>query len=323
MIRAKYILTLVVVVALLWRSPSAAQNSDPFETALRWISGSLRDSVQYNYVMTARVRLLLFWVGADDVGGGYIRRSTSTDPGIRLIQVLFGSDPAKAPRKINHWGAATEAFGNQSSAFFGFMKSTKTESAAEAEAEMRQQKEQGRHAFQANLTFTRNRTAVSRVSHLTSEVDFNLNQLDRLQSLALQSLKENTRVRELTSSEVRCESSRGFLQAIDELAAHALNNGAAPVSLCYVYNSRNYTLTLIEKSRVRSKSIRVQKKNGQKLERIHRDLLETKFTVVNYKGERSTFDLLFGTAAGLRGVPVQITHQPNWWFQIVLNLENP
>ena len=59
--------------------------------------------------MTARVRLLFFWAGKDDVGGGYIRRGVSKDdPRQELLQVLFGSDPAKAPRAINRWGAGTE-----------------------------------------------------------------------------------------------------------------------------------------------------------------------------------------------------------------------
>ena len=30
------------------------------------------------------------------------------DPSLRMIQLLFGSDPAKAPRAINRWGAGTE-----------------------------------------------------------------------------------------------------------------------------------------------------------------------------------------------------------------------
>jgi hypothetical protein len=32
------------------------------------------------------------------------------------------------------------------------------------------------------------------------------------------------------------------------------------------------------------------------------------------------FTLLLGTRVALRGAPVQIRYQPNWWFQVVLNL---
>ena len=37
-------------------------------------------------------------------------------------------------------------------------------------------------------------------------------------------------------------------------------------------------------------------------------------------GKRSTFTLVLGTSGNLRGIPVQIRFQPNWWFQVVLNL---
>jgi hypothetical protein len=32
------------------------------------------------------------------------------------------------------------------------------------------------------------------------------------------------------------------------------------------------------------------------------------------------FTIVLGTQGALRGVPVQIRYQPNFWFQVVLNL---
>jgi hypothetical protein len=37
-------------------------------------------------------------------------------------------------------------------------------------------------------------------------------------------------------------------------------------------------------------------------------------------GKKVNFTLMVGTQGALRGVPVQIRYQPNWWFQVVLNL---
>jgi len=34
----------------------------------------------------------------------------------------------------------------------------------------------------------------------------------------------------------------------------------------------------------------------------------------------SLFDIVLGTDGSMRGAPIQITYQPNWWFQVVLNL---
>jgi hypothetical protein len=51
--------------------------------------------------------------------------------------------------------------------------------------------------------------------------------------------------------------------------------------------------------------------------------MRTRFMVFNHESkERTTFELLVGTTGELRGIPVQIVHQPNWWFQAVLNLVN-
>src|SRR5215472_14131885 len=77
---------------------SATADRQPITEALSWIRVTPRNMVQYDYVMTARVRLLFFWASKDDVGGGYIRRGVSAqDPRLEFIQVLFGSDPDKAP----------------------------------------------------------------------------------------------------------------------------------------------------------------------------------------------------------------------------------
>jgi hypothetical protein len=37
-------------------------------------------------------------------------------------------------------------------------------------------------------------------------------------------------------------------------------------------------------------------------------------------GAKSVFDILLGTEGNLRGAPIQITYQPNWWFVVILNL---
>jgi hypothetical protein len=87
--------------------PSTA--SREINEALGWMKSAPQNVTNFDYVMTARVRLLVFWAGKDDVGGGYIRRGfVAGDQRQELIQVLFGSDPAKAPRAINRWGAGTE-----------------------------------------------------------------------------------------------------------------------------------------------------------------------------------------------------------------------
>src|SRR5450432_461762 len=52
----------------------SAPDRAPILEALRWVRSAPLHPRQFDYVMTVRVRLLFFWVGKDDVGGGYIRR---------------------------------------------------------------------------------------------------------------------------------------------------------------------------------------------------------------------------------------------------------
>jgi len=58
--------------------------------------------------------------------------------------------------------------------------------------------------------------------------------------------------------------------------------------------------------------------------RNYHDLLLTHFDNFNETTQKaSSFDLLLATTGKLRGIPVRITYQPNWWFQVILNIKTP
>ena len=77
--------------------------------------------------------------------------------------------------------------------------------------------------------------------------------------------------------------------------------------------------------RVPQKSVRFTLAGiAQKVQHNYRDLEEARFHVLNRgTGKKTYFTLLLGTTGALRGAPVQINYQPNWWFRITLNLEPP
>jgi hypothetical protein len=50
-------------------------------------------------------------------------------------------------------------------------------------------------------------------------------------------------------------------------------------------------------------------------------LLEAEFlSESKQSGKHSNFTLVLANPGKLHGIPVQIRYQPNWWFQVVLNI---
>jgi hypothetical protein len=63
-------------------------------------------------------------------------------------------------------------------------------------------------------------------------------------------------------------------------------------------------------------------KGGVLADNTFENLLELNFvTTHQLTGKKVYFTLLVGTQGELRGVPVQIRYEPNWWLQVVLNLQ--
>ena len=301
--------------------------------AVSWIQTTPHIRAEYDYIMTCRLRLLFFWVSRDDLGGGYIKTGQAVnDPSLRMIQLLFGSDPAKAPRAINRWGAGTEVVkldGNdapQVSAFVGFMKSSQGQSVSAMQHELAHEKSAGKHRFEAIISRVDGAQAISTTVPFYSDEDYDIHQLADAQKVALNQLGDGQarKLRRLDSPASRqCSRRGGFLSTTEELLERSLTGVKTPVSLCYVYNARMYTLTLQRVISVNSEDVHITlKEKGRKIERSYRDLKESQFQIHNQEsGVKTNFTVLLGTTGELRGVPVQINYQPNWWFQIVLNLK--
>ena len=321
------------LVALAAGPVDAAADRAGLHQTLEWIRMPTVQRARYDYVMTVKVRLLFFWIKRDDVGGGYIRRSVSrADPNLELIEVLFGSDPAKAPRGINRWGAGTEvvrrAAGDgrlaQASGFIGFMKKSKGESVSEMKEELAAERAGGRHLFQAIVSRVDPHQAVSQVVPFYSERDFNLHQLEAAQQLVLERFSDGPLRRLEGEPRETCGATLGFLATLQQLIDLALEGARAPLSRCYIYNARTYSATLERLSPKKEEKVKIQyRPSGREVRRTYQDLLEARFKIRRQEsGDSTSFEILLGTQGALRGVPVQIVHQPNFWFQVVLNL-NP
>jgi hypothetical protein len=330
---------LVILGLLAFDAPSATADRQPIAEALRWVRSSPRQAAQFDYIMTARVRLLFFWVGKDDVGGGYIRRGISeNDPHEEFFQVLFGSDPDKAPRAINRWGAGTEVAWHRSpvsasapqedvlvSAFFGFMKAAKGKSASEMQEELKKEKAQGLHSFTGILSRVDQANAISLVVPLQSGTDFNLRQYAAAEPLMFENLGSSNQPLRTLQNSSRCPRSEAFIATIAEMVEAALNGQSAPLSRCYVYDAQENTLTAESITPVAKLQVQLHGPNNTSLlDTVQEHLLQLDFVSTSkLTGKKSYFSILTGTQGNLRAVPVQIRYQPNWWFQVVLNLQPP
>lgn len=313
-----------------------AADHTPISEALGWVRKIPHDLVEFDYVMTARVRLLFFWVGKDDVGGGYIRRGIAKDDQRQeLFQVLFGSDPAKAPRAINRWGAGTEVAWHKdraaypanaddvvSSAFFGFMKSSKGKSVAEMQQELKKEKDQGAHQFTGILSRVEPGNALSLVVPLASDQDFNLHEYSQAEPVMFDKLSSSDRPVRTLAQAGGCARESGFLGTVSELLDAALAGKTGANSLCYVYDAQVNTLKLEQATPVDKLVVKVNSSKGEVLlEKTYENLIQAELVSEHQlTGKRVNFTILLGTRGELRGVPVQIRYQPNWWFQVVLNL---
>jgi hypothetical protein len=324
---------------LLAPAPKCQQTPhSPAADPLDWVRNPPKNLIEYDYVMTVRVRLLLFWVGKDDVGGGYVRRGISSeDPREEMFQVLFGSEPAKTPRAINRWGAGTEAVWHQnavessfkaddvvSSAFLGFMKPSRGKSASEMQGELKKEKEQGTYIFTGIVSRAEPGRVTSLIVPLQSQTDYNLHQYDEAQPIMLSRIAASDRPLKTLQSPASCPRAGQFLGTVSELLDAALDGRKAPFSLCYLYDAEEDLLTVERTELLPKLPVQLHGAKGVTLlDTEYQNILQLDFLNTNKTtGRKVNFSILVGTQGPLRGIPVQIRYQPNWWFQIVLNLRN-
>ncbi|HWF86193.1 MAG TPA: hypothetical protein VG222_15145, partial [Vicinamibacterales bacterium] len=80
-------------------------------------SGSVE---RHHYSIGARVRpLLVFWISRSDVGDAVVTRQIA--PGEATYALLIGSDPDRAPRRINRWGYIKEEIHGADARLVGLM----------------------------------------------------------------------------------------------------------------------------------------------------------------------------------------------------------
>jgi hypothetical protein len=256
------------------------------------------------YVMSGAVRPLLFWIGREDIGLARIvwRRG---DDGSRGYELLVGTDPARAPARMNRWGfISAEASGSDGSVLAlmtGSQQTTFDDEAAAARARGGD--------FQAFLSRVRGGTAEWRLSRVRTAEAITVHDLGRAVECVQQGTSTPAQQRTVSAA-----TRAGFLLAVSDLLDAALRGPARPgldaARVRYVFGDQLYELQVRNADR---QSLMV---NGRRV-----PVLKTSFeTRTLSTGERSQFVVTAGTSGELSGVPVEIEWQPRWWLRVRLAL---
>ena len=266
---------------------------------------------EVRYRLSAAVRpLFIFWIRAENIGGARVLWRSGSD-GRRGYEMLLGSDPRRAPRKINRWGWEREDVGPEGALLSGVMRKTDEDSLAEARTNVAQEG-QGGYVFKS----IRSRLASGEV-HATNTLfrvtrDYGYHDLAEVLSLVDSNAIGPPRVRE---GRVATDTQPGFLFAVSTLIDEAVTAATASPrqllsgrSLAFTFNAYVYDV------RLRSSEWLDSARFGN---REYRNLVRIEFE--HYNREKKTherFTLDCGTEGDIRGVPVHVQYQPKWWIRI-------
>jgi hypothetical protein len=261
------------------------------------------------YRISAAVRpLLLFWIRTDNVGGARILWRSDGN-GRRGYELLIGSDPRRAPGRLNHWGWWREDAGPERAQIQG----VKTEEESLNDARSARARD-GRDSFLYKAIRSRAAGDEVRAENTLWRLprDYSYHDLGELLSLTAGPASEPPRVREARVPE---GTRPGFLFAVADLVDEAVAAATGPSrrllsgrSLCFAFNTALYDLRLLS-----TEWLDVASFDGRRYERLVRLAFEVR--------DRETktperFALVCATEGPLARMPVKMQYQPTWWFKV-------
>ncbi len=268
---------------------------------------------RHHYEINARVRpLLLFWIGRSGIGDAVLTRREG--PAEAAYSLLIGSDPDRAPRRINRWGYIDEQIQGTDATLIGLMTESDEDSIEQAEANLRKQA--------GDRTF--------KVIHATIDGDQARSVVTSVDAPSRYSFREVNAVLDLARSKPSQAKARvirlpagtrpGFLTALAEVmhahvtqwrtSARIVSRGPIP----YVYHGRIFELTA-----TRTQPLASVRVNGIPYANVIKSDFEVRST---YDGELTRFSMTYGADGPLAETPIAASYQPRWWLQIDLALDD-
>ncbi len=306
----------LAIMSILFLCGSAEPVPGSITSADEGVSGacqlSSREIDARHYSLTARVRLLVVWISRPGVGAGRIAWSEG-DNGTRELALLIGSDPARAPMKVNRWGYIVERVSGSRAELLGVMTEAEEQSITQARASV--SSSTATHSFKSIRSRVLDGTAHSCVNYLKLPEDYTYREV---QTLLQRVPNEGGRVRHLAMPE---GAEPGFLFAVRSLVEESVDafrrtgtSGITRPSL------RRYAFAG-SAFEIRRQSTRVVPEMVIKDNKFHQ-LLESAFEARNLStGQLSHFSITYGTQGPVTGIPVRIVYRPRWWFEAEMLLE--
>jgi hypothetical protein len=260
---------------------------------------------EHTYRMAGKIRLVMLWVGRDDVGSAVIRWRGAG--GAKAIELLIGSDPTRAPGQLNKWGYLVEAMHGGESSVVGLISQENDDRLSDVKAGLKTRTEQ--RAFDTIRGHVAATEGMARVGTLHAPSALTYHDADTvLQSVLADSTLPVKRV--ARGADVRA----GFLTSLTELLALSLDTKRYNGRIPYIHGDRLYQLRLIEATRLAK-----FERDGRTWQNVMRGRFET-----GEAGSRSgtRFELVYGVSGALAGVPILISYQPKWWLQVDLVLNS-
>ena len=270
----------------------------------------------HRYRMSGHIRPLLFWISRDDVGDGRLVWRQGTD-GAAGWDFVLGTDPERAPRRLNRWGYITEEAKAGRGSLFAMMSSEEEDSLGEVN-DNADKGATGGGEFKAVRGRVTDGAVEAWVSRVQTPRVMAIGDVDELVVQAQAHLEKT----KLTTLELEDDVRPGFLGAVAELVdanvkAHRAGAAGArerTVAIPYVFGDKLYSLTLTSARR------QATFRDG---DRRYANVVKAKFEIrTRATGDRTNFELVYGLDGELAGVPVLIAFQPRWWLKVALHLDD-
>lgn len=281
------------------------------------VSGLGERLERHHYSISARVRpLLVFWISKSGVGDALVTKQEG--PSGAGYSLLIGSDPDRAPRRINRWGYIREDITGSGATLVGLMTQSDEDTIEEAEASIRRQAA-GERTFKIIRGTIEGDEAKSVVSSVAAPASYSFKQVDTLLDIAGRQPSDGSRGR--TRVIHLPEGTRpGFLAAVAELIhrhvgqRNASGRVAPGAPVKYVYYGRLYDLCA-----TRTRALDSVRIGGVTYPRVIVSDFQSKS---EYDGEITQFSLTYGTQGPVSGVLLAASYQPRWWMEIDLALDD-